>query len=163
MLKVLDLTAGWKPSGAMLKTFSEVITRFVSELEDVPDERKGELHEVVWAAVMAMGRQANTFTKQIAERFSIPLNTAATISMYQATMGRYVKDIARRSRTSTFESIWMYSNAPCDDAPHHEKLDGRRFNLEEGLLVKGKRIWPGSESGCRCCERAVLDHIEGFE
>src|SRR4051812_5383163 len=119
--RVIDFAAGWKPSQGMLKTFNEAVTRFVSELDGVPDEQKGELHEVVWTAVMATGRRADLFTKEIAQRFGIDLNVAATISMYQTTMGRYVKDIARRSKTTITESAWMYSNAPCDDMPHHEQ------------------------------------------
>ena len=146
----------------MLHAYNEAVTRFVAELEGVPDEQKGELHEVIWSAVMAMGRRADLFTKMLAKRFEIDINVAAAASMFQTTMGRYVKDVSRRAKIGNAESKWMWSNAPCDDAPHHEQLNGKRFRLEEGLVVRGKRIWPGSERGCRCCEGAVIN-IPGFD
>lgn len=154
--------SGCKPSQEMLHAYNEAVTRFVAELEGVPEEQKGELHEVIWSAVMAMGRRADLFTKVLAKRFEIDINVAAAASMFQTTMGRYVKDVSRRPKIGIAESKWMSSNAHCDDAPHHEQLNGKRFRLEKGLVVRGKRIWPGSERVCRCCEGAVIN-IPGFD
>ena len=159
----MDFTAGWKPTDSMIKTYNAAITRFMSALEDVPDELKGELHEIVWAAVMTHGRpDTAAFSSALAERFGLDAHAASIISHYQWTMGRYVKDVARRRDVPITESKWMWSGAPCEDMSNHESLNGRRFRLEEGLEVDVKRIWPGSEPGCRCCEGAVIP-IEGFE
>jgi hypothetical protein len=161
--KVVDFTVGWKPTGAMVKAYNASITRFLSELEGVPDEQKGELHEVVWAAVMTNGRpDMAAFSRALVERFGLDGHAASIIAHYQCTMGRYVKDVAGRRDLLITESKWMWSGAPCEDMPHHEGLNGKRFRLEDGLEVDGKRIWPGSEQGCRCCEGAVIP-IEGFE
>jgi hypothetical protein len=67
---------------------------------------------------------------------------------------------------------WMYCNAPCMANPKapttedlrrdsaHKAADGRIYVIAEGLVVDGKRTWPGHEDGCRCMSRTL---VPGFE
>jgi hypothetical protein len=83
----------------MLRSFNQAVTRFVAHIEEVPDEQKGELHEVVWVAIMAQGRRADEFAKDVVSHFGLDLNTAADISRFHSTMGRYARDISRRAES----------------------------------------------------------------
>jgi hypothetical protein len=70
------------------------------------------------------------------------------------------------------EAIWMYSGAPCQVNPKHpspedirqdrahREADRKRFHIAEGMLVDGKRTYPGEQEGCRCFSRPITP---GFE
>jgi hypothetical protein len=143
----------------MVTAYNKAITRFVGEIESVTDERKGELHELLWASVMK-GYDRAKFTNDLVECFGLGIRDAAAISRYQHSLARVVMENARRLEIGLTEAEWMHAGAPCDDAPHHETLNGKRYKIEAGVLVSGKQIWPGSEPGCKCSSKAI---VPGFD
>lgn len=74
----------------------------------------------------------------------------------------------RQAALGITHGIWMYSGAPCMKNPRapteadirqdaaHQSANGKRFEIIKGLLVSGKRTWPGVEEGCKCSSRSVL-------
>ena len=156
---VKDLTIKFKPTLAMVAAYSKAITGFVAGLADIPDERKGELHELLWKTVM-VGYDRAACTTGLVEGFGLEVNRAAEISSHQHSLARMTMDIARRLELGLTEAIWMFSGIPCEGQADHERLNGRRFNIKTGVLMGGKWIWPGSEPGCRCCDKT---DIPGFD
>ena len=60
-------------------------------------------------------------------------------------------------------AIWRYSNAPCGGPRQdevHRRLDGKRYSVEKGMAIGKRRVWPGTEEGCKCGSSPV---IPGFE
>lgn len=60
-------------------------------------------------------------------------------------------------------AIWRYSNAPCGGPRQdgvHRRLDGKRYSIEKGMAIGKRRVWPGTEEGCKCGSSPV---IPGFE
>ena len=156
---VNDLTIKFKPTPAMVAAYSKAITGFVANIADIPDDRKGELHELLWRTVM-VGYDRAACTAGLVEEFGLETRRAAEISSHQHSLARITMDIARRLDSGVTEATWMYAGIPCEGQSNHATLDGRRFNIATGVLVDGKWIWPGSEPGCRCCDKAV---IPGFD
>ena len=56
--------------------------------------------------------------------------------------------------------IWIHSHrGPAHSRPLHVKVNGKEFDLNEGLPVgdEGQNVVPGEEPNCRCTFKLVLD------
>jgi hypothetical protein len=131
----------------------------VSAFEAVPDDRKGELHEVLCAAIM---RHVDTkkFTNDLVRQFCLIDFEVSPIANYQYALARTVLENEGRLRSGLTEAIWMHGGPPCEDSRQHAALNGRHYNITTGLLVDGKPLWPGIEHGCRCWSKP---DIPGFD
>lgn len=76
-------------------------------------------------------------------------------------------DRERQSAIGITQAKWVQSGAPCGADPknsaaltaEHVALNGKTFDPAIGMLSNGKRIWPGSEPGCKCFAKSM---ISGF-
>lgn len=105
-----------------------------------------------------MGLAIEGMTKRKASTIATHINNKTTSLM----------DKARRQSLGITQAQWMYSGAPCMTNPKkpttadidrntaHKAANGQRFDISEGLLISGKRMWPGEEEGCRCVSRSVI-------
>jgi len=41
----------------------------------------------------------------------------------------------------------------------HEDLEGKVFTWKNGTVVKGRRIWPGTDYGCRCTPEVIKEDL----
>ena len=65
----------------------------------------------------------------------------------------------RHLRAGIKYARWSYPNTPCGDAEQdaaHKAANGKCFLIEEGILINGKRTWPGREDGCKCLSRPLV-------
>jgi len=66
------------------------------------------------------------------------------------------------------EAIWVYSGAPCQLDPRkpsakeirqnkaHKEADGKRYEVNKGMLLNGCLTLPGREDGCKCISRPII-------
>jgi hypothetical protein len=94
----------------------------------------------------------------------------STLPLGKRRIAEICHDMNRRSRsimdraTQTklgLQAKWLYSGAPCgaSDAAH-KAVNGQKFDPATGMLIDGKRMWPGKEPGCRCVSNAVISDFD---
>jgi uncharacterized protein with gpF-like domain len=136
------------------------LRRNILEIGEVPADKIEEIYIAALATIEAGGNlpiiyqallKLDDLTKRRASDISMSLNRKAMALM----------EVAKQKRIGIKQAIWLYSGAPCDthDAAHHA-ANGKRYRVEEGMLIKGVPTWPGRENGCKCVSRPV---IPGFE
>ncbi|MGI4793543.1 MAG: hypothetical protein ACRYG8_05545 [Janthinobacterium lividum] len=75
---------------------------------------------------------------------------------------RKTREPARRKRTKTLGIVhaqWVYAGVPCSadgKSDPHKSLNGKRYTISKGMMVNGKRIWPGEEDHCRCISKSII-------
>lgn len=100
-------------------------------------------------------------TRQRASEVAMLVNNQATSLM----------DRERQGSLGITEAVWLHSGAPCmtnrktpspEDrkrSADHLTANGKRYAVAEGMLMNGRRVWPGQEPGCKCISKPV---ISGF-
>ncbi|EMD0828857.1 hypothetical protein VP018_000627 [Morganella morganii] len=71
----------------------------------------------------------------------------------------YLHDSRRAVSSGITHGEWVCCHPYCDGVdgnPSHQKLNGKKFSLKDGLKHKGKIYLPGNEDGCRCTYRPIL-------
>lgn len=129
--------------------FDQVYDAALRSISDGRDLR------VLFNALMQMN--FNGMTKGKAEEIARFLNNRASALM----------DKERQASIAIEQAVWMHSGAPCEvdikkptgqDAAHRA-ANGKTFDIRNGLLLNGKRTWPGFDRGCKCGSKAV---VRGF-
>jgi hypothetical protein len=144
-----------------------------STLRDVPEIGAGELASAYGAALQSVraGRDLKILhdaliglglTKRRASEVAILVNNRATSLMnreQQASLG-------------ITKAVWLYSGAPCitssgtpsleDERRNTDHLaaNGKSYVIVKGMLMSGRRVWPGQDPGCKCVSKSV---IPGFD
>lgn len=115
--------------------------------------RAGRNLKILHDALMDLG-----LAKQRASEVARLVNSRATSLMERE----------RQSSLGITEAVWLYSGAPCmtnsktplsedrrRDADHLG-ANGKRYAVAEGMLMNGRRVWPGQEPGCKCVSKSVV-------
>lgn len=92
---------------------------------------------------------------------------AALISRCLDFRSRELMEREQRIELGITRARWRYG-APCmlepgeptpsdllQDAAHKE-ADGKIYNIAEGMMLNGKRTWPGRALGCKCSSKAII-------
>jgi hypothetical protein len=100
-------------------------------------------------------------------RFLLPSTKSGPIKGWEKI------DRERQSALGITHAIWLYANAPCMKDPFHptaadvkrdaahREANGKKYRIDKGLLVDGKRTWPGKEEECKCISRSVIFDANG--
>ena len=80
-------------------------------------------------------------------------------------------DRERQTKLGITRARWRYANAPCMIDPgnpsaadlrrdaSHKAADGKVYVIADGLLIDGKRCFPGRESGCKCSSSSIFPGV----
>lgn len=97
---------------------------------------------------------------------------AAQISMHLWFRAQELMDREQRAKIGITRARWIYSNAPCIPNPKapapndlsrdaaHRAANGKIYVITDGMLLNGKRTWPGRELGCKCTSRSIIPGLE---
>jgi hypothetical protein len=97
---------------------------------------------------------------------------AAEISTQLWFRAKEMMDRERHADLGITRARWAYSNAPCMVNPAkpapadrrrdaaHKDANGKVYVITEGLMLEGKRTWPGRERGCRCIGRSLIPGLD---
>ena len=112
---------------------------------------------------MSNGAPASELAKGLQQHLTVSRHRASTIARTEVnTLTGQLND-RRAMEVGIDEGIWrgVEDNR---ERPEHLALEGKRFKLSEGVLIKlkngkTKRIWPGREPNCRCWTEYPIDQI----
>ena len=134
----------------------------ISLVQGLVDNEIKQLKEQVMRN-MQNGFPSSELAKWTQGHLNVSKHRAATIARTEThTLADQLND--RRAMEVGLEwGIWrgVEDNR---ERPEHLALEGRRFKLKEGVLVKlkngkTKRIWPGREPNCRCWTEYPMDQL----
>ena len=142
-------------------------------LQAVPEIGAVEFAVVHNAALRSVsaGRNLALLSEALA-RCGFTKSRASEVALLVHNRASSLMDRERQASLGIVEAIWVHSGAPCfinskrpspedqrRDA-NHLAINGKRYVIAEGVMVRGQQIWPGQEPGCKCIARAL---VAGFD
>jgi hypothetical protein len=119
---------------------------------------------------MTRGRDLATLAKAIMD-LNLPAMTECRAGEIARILHNKATALINRDRQISVGieyAIWMYANAPCMLNPRHptpadrsmdeahKAADGTRYQVANGLVLNGRRTWPGRREGCRCFSKSIV-------
>lgn len=105
---------------------------------------------------------------QALEGLGLTRGQALDVARFVHRRARAVIERERQLSVGIEEAEWLYSGAPCMVNPSspspeevtldalHAAANGKRYPVAKGMLIGGRRVWPGQDRGCKCVSKAVV-------
>jgi SPP1 gp7 family putative phage head morphogenesis protein len=140
--------------------FQASIAENVGLIRSIPAEYLQQVQGILNRSVQR-GRDLELFTQELQERFSVVRSRAVLIARDQNSKATSVITAARQREVGITQARWVHSGAGRHPRASHVKAsrEGLIYNVAEGALIDGKRIWPGSEINCRCTARSIISGL----
>lgn len=144
-----------------------------STLRHFPEIGTDELQPVYDAALQSVraGHALNILYDALI-RVGLDKHRAAEIARLVNSRATTLMQRERQVKLGITEAVWMYSGAPCMLRPkvpsaadrkrdaEHSAANGKRFVVAMGMLMNGRRVWPGQEPGCKCVSKPIIPGLE---
>lgn len=134
---------------------------YLSKVQDIGKRRKRQVLELALQTVAGQGK-LDVFCTSLLRMDIVGMTRPRAIELALFLHGRAHAIIERERRTSMGikHATWRYSGAGCFNNPTnpaqmkqdaaHRAAHGKRYDNIKGLLINGKRTWPGMDEGCKC-------------
>lgn len=158
-LKMILKRAGISVKFTMSREVNDIVQAAVAEnvelIKSIPSQHFTQIQGDVMRSVQ-VGRDLGPLALKLEHQYGVTKRRAATIARDQnnkatATIGR-----ARMMQSGITEAIWQHSAGGKTPRPSHVAFSGKRYNIADGALIDGARIWPGELINCRCVPRPVV-------
>lgn len=141
----------------------------VAALKFIPEISDGSLAVVYVAALecVSAGGDLHVLAKALID-IGVAKPRAGEIARLVSRRARSVIERNRQAATGITEAEWLHSGAPCVSSPKdasplelqqdadHRAASGRRYQVLEGMLMGGRRVWPSQDPGCRCVSKSII-------
>jgi SPP1 gp7 family putative phage head morphogenesis protein len=157
-LKDAGFAVKFQITPAMRDAFEASLTENIGLIKSIPQKYLQQVEGSVMRSYTA-GRDLQSMVSDIKKLYPEARNRAVLIARDQSNKANAVVTRTRQIELGIKEAIWMHSGAGKHPRPSHVAVNGKRYNVAEGMLIDGKYIWPGQEINCRCTGRSVLPYL----
>ncbi len=137
----------------------------INEFEDLPVGEEEAIYEVALNSI-TRGRDLGMLAKALTE-LGVQKARAAYIASFLHNRATSLMQGERALASGLTEAKWTYSGAPCvtTNPPIEEELrrdalhkaaNGKSYPIASGMLMDGRRVFPGREPGCKCIGSPIV-------
>lgn len=156
-----NFTVRFAPTRASLAAFQATVSENVALIKSIQQQYHTKVQGDVWRAV-TRGSDLNKLSTELRNTYGVTTKRAALIARDQNAKAKATIENTRRQELGITQAIWQHSSAGKEPRPTHVAMNGKVFDLKQGMYDpdEGEWILPGQLINCRCTSRAI---IPGFE
>lgn len=155
--------AGWTVEFDMGGAARDIIAATVKEnvglIKSIPEQYLGRVQSMVMQSVQT-GRDVGGLAKQIEAQFGVTKRRAQFIARDQNEKATAAIQRARQLDLGIKQAVWLHSGGGKHPRPSHVAFSGKVFNVADGVILDGERVWPGTAPNCRCCSKPILPDLK---
>lgn len=160
ILKDGGISIEWKMSPAQRDIMQATISEQVNLIRSIPQKYLSTVETIVMQGVQT-GRDLGQITKDLQAMTGVTRRRAAFIAKDQSAKATASMTRARYLEIGVERAQWLHSGRSREPRPSHVKAgrEKQQYDVATGWAdpaLGGKRIWPGTEIGCRCVARPVM-------
>lgn len=157
ILKKAGMSVKWTMTPAQRDIMQATVQANVSLIKSIPQEYLKNVEGAVMRSVQT-GRDLATLSKELRTKFGVTKRKAALIARDQNNKATSAFQRSRQQELGIEEAVWMHSHAGEVPRPTHVKMNGKKYNIKEGMWDEdeGAYIWPGQLINCRCTSKSVI-------
>jgi len=159
-LRKSGFSVEFKPTKAQKDIISATVHESAALIKSIPDKYLTDATGDIMRSVQKGGDLAG-LSKKLQENYGVTKRRAHTIARDQNNKATAALNRGRQIELGITEAIWRHSHAGKSPRPTHVKMNGKRYNVDEGMWdsAVGEYVLPGQLINCRCTSRSV---IKGF-
>jgi SPP1 gp7 family putative phage head morphogenesis protein len=156
-LKKGGISVNFKMTPAQNDILKATVQANVSLIKSIPQQYLKDVEGAVMRSVQT-GRDIGALTKELQKKFGVTRKRAEFIAIDQNNKATSAFQNARQKELGITEAIWMHSHAGKEPRPTHVAMNGKRYNVSDGMYDSAVKeyILPGQLPRCRCTGRSVV-------
>lgn len=138
-------------------TYEAALLENVNLIRTIPQKYLDDVAVKVQSAVSG-GLQRRELAEQLANTYDISFKRAKVIARDQTNKATQALARATDKEIGITEGIWVHVPGRLTSRPSHIRMNGERFNIDEGLYDpdEERKVKPGELILCQCEYRPVL-------
>lgn len=158
-LKMILKRAGISVKFTMSREVNDIVQAAVAEnvelIKSIPAQHFTQIQGDVMRSVQ-VGRDLGPLALKLEYQYGVTKRRASFIALDQSNKATATIGRARQLQAGITEAIWLHSGRPKKPRPSHKAFNGHRYNIAEGALIDGERIWPGWKPRCGCVAKPII-------
>lgn len=159
-LRKAGFTVAFDPSRVTNDLIQASITENVSLIKSIPARYLTEIQSLVTISAQ-VGGDLGPLAKALEHQYGVTRRRAAFIATDQQSKVITAITKARQESLGIQTARWLHSAGGRQPRVHHVAYSAGReggpfYNIKEGALIEGQRIWPGQLPRCRCVSVSVI-------
>ena len=136
-----------------------VIAENVSLIRSIPAQYHTQVEGIVMRGVQN-GRDLHTVSTELRLNYGVGVRRAALIARDQTNKANATFTRTRQIGLGIARARWLHSRGGVTPRPEHVAFSGQEYDVAEGALLDGKRVWPGTEINCRCVSVSIIPGLD---
>jgi SPP1 gp7 family putative phage head morphogenesis protein len=158
ILRDAGFTVEFRMTETMQDAYSAVIHEQVGLIKSIAAEHLQEVQGLVMRSVQ-QGRNLGELSAELQKRYGVTKRRAALIARDQNNKATAIITRVRQKNLGITHAVWKHSHAGKHPRPSHLAADGEVYEIDKGMYLDSKWVWPGTEIMCRCVSKPI---IQGF-
>jgi SPP1 gp7 family putative phage head morphogenesis protein len=160
ILRKAGISIKFKLTAAQRDILKATVNESVALIRNLPDQYLTSVNTAVMQSVKT-GRDLGGLTDELAKIHGISRRRAATISRDQNNKASGALTRARFIELGIVEAVWKHSHGGRVPRPAHVAMDGKKFNVKEGMYdsKEDRNVHPGELINCRCTSRPIIPSL----
>jgi uncharacterized protein with gpF-like domain len=159
ILKNSGFAIEFKMTAAQRDIISATVKANTALIKSIPVQYLGQVEQSVMRSVQ-VGRDVGGLAKELETHFGVTKRRAQFIAQSQNEMATSALNKSRQLELGINTARWRRSGGSKKPRPSHVKAsrDGEIYDIALGWLdpAINRRIWPGTEPGCKCFSCSII-------
>lgn len=155
ILRKAGFTVKFKLTAGMNDVVQSSIGENVALIRSIPAQHFTQVEGMVMRSVAA-GRDLAPLAADLEQQYGVTKRRAALIARDQNNKATATVARTRQIELGITEAVWLHSAGGKEPRPSHVAYSGKRYDVREGALIDGQRIFPGQLINCRCVSKSVV-------
>ena len=159
ILKRAGFTVQFRLTREANDVYQATLAENVGLIKSIAAQHLTQVEGLVMRSVQ-QGRDLGFLSKELHERYGVTKRRAAFIARDQSNKATATITRVRQRQLGITEAVWMHSHGGRHPRQSHVAADGKRYEIDKGMLIDGEYIFPGTLPNCRCVSRSVIPGLE---
>lgn len=147
----------------MTDTVVDNIAATLSELNIVPERHWDAMFDTTVASIKR-GRDLAMMCRAL-EGIGLSKRDATHAARLVHNRATAIMKVEECARLGITEAKWLWPGVDCVlsdpyDIRGHREANGKRYRIDQGMLINGRYVAPGMDDGCRCVSNAVIPGLD---
>lgn len=140
--------------------FQATVQENVGLIKSIAAEHLQDVQGLVMRSV-TQGRDLEGLVEDLQKRYGVTKRRAAFIARDQSNKATATITRVRQKGLGITKARWLHSSGGKHPRPSHVAASGKTYDIEKGMYLDGKWVFPGTEPNCRCVSISIIPGFEG--
>lgn len=152
-------TVKLKLTAAQRVKLEALVLENVNLIKSIPQKYFTELTSVTLESI-TRGRDLGYLRQEIEKRYGVAKDRAVLIARDQNNKATSIITHAKYEELGITKAVWKHNSGAKTPRASHLAADDKVYDIQKGMFINGKHIFPGEEINCGCTSVPIIPGLQ---